>query len=209
MHPRLAEFVRLSRKHWPTAELRLISNGFLLGRHPDLPAALRDTNTCLCVSIHHPSPQYQEKLRPVRELLDGWEMNCGIRLEYFQSYRHWTRRYHGSGSAIEPFDDRQPRNSWEICPSKEHAQLFEGQIWKCAPLAYLKLQAQKYQLSDKWNPYLQYQPLRPNCTPDELKTFFAAQDEPCCGMCPSQPVPFEVPLPFPAAVARATRRLAA
>jgi uncharacterized radical SAM superfamily Fe-S cluster-containing enzyme len=209
MHPHLAEFVRLARKHWPNTELRLISNGFLLRRHPDLPAVLRDTNTCLCVSIHHPSPQYQEKLRPVRDLLDGWETRYGIRLEYFQSYGHWTKRYHGSGSAIRPFDDRQPRLSWEICPSKEHPQLFEGKIWKCAPLAYLKLQAQRYQLSDQWNSYMQYQPLRPDCTPAELATFFARQDEPCCSMCSSKPVPFELPLPFPAPVHRATRRLAA
>ena len=152
LHPHLAEFVRLSRKHWPNAELRLISNGFLLGRHPDLPAVLRDTNTCLCVSIHHSSPQYQQELQPVRELLEGWERKYEIRLDYFQSYRHWTRRYHGSGSAIRPFDDRQPRLSWEICPSKEHPQLFDGKIWKCAPLAYLKLQAQKYQLSPQWSP---------------------------------------------------------
>jgi uncharacterized radical SAM superfamily Fe-S cluster-containing enzyme len=209
MHPHLPEFVRLCRKHWPNAELRLISNGFLLGRHPDLPAVLRDTNTCLCVSIHHPSPEYQEKLKPVRQLLDGWETSHGIRLEYFQSYGHWTRRYHGLGSAIEPFDDRQPRLSWETCPSKQHPQLFDGMIWKCAPLAYLTLQAKKYPLSDKWNSYLQYQPLRADCTPDELAAFFTKQDEPCCSMCSSKPVLFDLPLPFPAPVHRATRRLAA
>jgi len=209
LHPHLPEFARLSRKHWPKAELRVISNGFLLGRHPDLPAVLRDTNTCLCVSIHHASPQYQEKLKPVRELLDGWEAKYGIRLEYFQSYGHWTRRYHGFGSAIEPFDDRQPRLSWEICPSKEHPQLFDGKIWKCAPLAYLRLQVKKYHLSDKWAPYLQYQPLRPDCTADELEAFFAAQDEPCCGMCSSRPIPFELPLPFPAPAPHSLRRLAA
>ena len=111
-------------------------------------------------------------MKPVRELLDEWEVKYGIRLEYFQSYRHWTRRYHGSGSAIRPFDDRQPRLSWEICPSKEHPQSFEGRIWKCAPLAYLKLQAERHHLSEKWTPYLQHQPLRPDCTPDEAQRLF-------------------------------------
>jgi hypothetical protein len=76
-------------------------------------------------------------------------------------------------------------------------------------LAYLKLQAERYQLSDRWHSYLQYQPLRPDCTPEELAAFFAEGDEPCCGMCPSKPVPFELPLPFPASAARPSRRLAA
>ena len=145
----------------------------------------------------------------MRELFDEWELKDGIRIEYFQSYRHWTRRYHGAGSAIRPFDDRQPRASWEICPSKVHPQLFEGKLWKCAPLAYLKLQAKKYRLSERWDPYLQYQPLEPDCTPEELTAFFAREDESFCGMCPSQPVPFELPLPLPASAAQARHRLAA
>ena len=94
-------------------------------------------------------------------------------------------------------------------PRRSTPSSFEGQIWKCAPLAYLKLQAKKYHLSDQWNPYLQYQPLRPDCTPDELNAFFAKQDEPCCSMCSSKPVPFELPLPFPFPADPATRRLAA
>lgn len=209
MHPRLSEFVRLSRKNWPHAELHLITNGILLERHRDLPAVLRDTDTCLKISLHHRSPQYQERLKPVLELAEAWRAQYGIRLEYLHSYRNWTRRYLGFGSAMMPFDDKQPRLSWESCPAKGCAQLFEGKIWKCAPLAYLQLQARKYHLSDKWNPYLQYQPLPPDCTPHELKAFFARQDEPCCSMCSSKPVPLELPLPFPAPVHHSTRRLAA
>ena len=64
LHPHLAEFVRVARRHWPAAELRLISNGFLLGGHPDLPTALRETDTCLCVSIHHPSAEYRKNCGP-------------------------------------------------------------------------------------------------------------------------------------------------
>jgi glycosyltransferase involved in cell wall biosynthesis len=63
--------------------------------------------------------------------------------------------------------------------------------------------------AERWAPYLQYQPLGPDCTPDELTAFFAKEDEPFCGMCPSQPVPFELPWPLPASVAQTARRLAA
>ena len=72
LHPHLCDFLRMSRKNWPQAELRLITNGFLLDRHPDLPATLRDTDTSLLLSVHHSSPRYQERLQPVIELIDAW-----------------------------------------------------------------------------------------------------------------------------------------
>ena len=159
----------------------MISNGLLLHRHPDLPAVLRDTDTCLKISIHHRSPQYRQRLQPVLELAEAWVAHQGIRLEYIFSYLNWTRRYQGFGSAMAPFDDKQPRLSWENCPAKGCAQLFEGKLWKLSLLAYLPLQAGKYNLSDKWKPYLAYRPLPPDCTPDELKAFFARQEEPYCG----------------------------
>src|SRR5262245_42354681 len=37
LNPDLSNFVRLARRHWPTAQLRVITNGFLLHRHGDLP----------------------------------------------------------------------------------------------------------------------------------------------------------------------------
>jgi hypothetical protein len=209
LHPRLTKFIQLARQHWPRAKLRLISNGFLLERHRNLPIVLRDTNTNLCVSVHHSSPEYEEKLQPVRALVDGWAANYAIEVEYLQSYAHWTRRYHGFGAAMRPFDDGQPRASWEICPAKDCPQLFEGQIWKCAPLAYLPLQARKFHLSGQWTPYLDYRPLPPDCTSDELRQFFARQDEQHCNMCPSKPAPFELPLPLPTSASRESRRLVA
>jgi len=209
LHPRLCEFVQLARRNWPHTELELITNGMLLKKHPDLPAVLRDTDTCLKISVHHRSSQYQERFEPVQELVEAWVAQYGIRLEYVNSYRNWMQRYRGFGSAIVPFEDRQPRLSWERCPARGCAQLFEGAIWKCAPLAYLQLQARKFDLSDQWKPYLDYQPLLPGCTSDDLEAFFARQEEPFCGMCPSKVIPLELPLPFPASTFRETRRLVA
>ena len=209
MHPQLTEFVRMARKYWPEAELQLITNGLLLKRHHDLPAALRETDTCVCLSIHHGSRSYQEKLRPVLELVETWERSQGIRVQYLHSHRVWTRRYKGFGSAMEPFDDGQPRLSWENCVAKGCYQLFEGKIWRCAPLAYLKLQAAKYELSERWQPYLNYQPLPPECTPEELAAFLAKEEEPCCGMCAREPQALELPLPMTVPFSAEPRRKAA
>src|SRR5664279_4312835 len=96
----------------------------------------------------------RDRLQPILELLRGWIRDYGIRVNSYMSFKSWTRRYHGSGSAMAPFTDGQPRQSWEQCPAKYCAQLFEEKIWKCAPLAYLKMQDAKYHLSESWTPYL-------------------------------------------------------
>lgn len=200
IHPDLTGCVTLARRHWPDTHIRLVTNGFFLHRHPDLPAVLqRDPNACIYLSIHHDALDYQEHLRPVLALLRGWIGEYGILVEASQSFRKWTRRYLGTGNEMEPFKDGQPRQSWEHCPAKWCPQLFEGRIWKCAPLAYLKLQAAKYQLSESWKSYLDYPPLESGCSDEQLTEFFAREDEPSCGMCPANPVRFELPMPLTAA----------
>lgn len=198
LHPQLAEFFKLARRHWPGTHLQLVTNGSFLHRHPRLPHVLQqDANTSVVLSIHHGAPEYHERLRPVLSILQHWQRAHGVRVLRRESFKNWTRRYRGFGARMEPYDDRQPRQSWEKCPAKYAAQLFEGKIWKCGPLAYLKLQQAKYQLSEKWAPYLQYRPLDPGCTDEELDAFFAREEESFCGMCPARPERFELPLPIP------------
>ncbi len=96
---------------------------------------------------------------------------------------------------MQPFADGKPRQSWSHCPAKTCPQIFEGRIWKCAPLAYLRMQDAKYRLSSSWAPYLQYSPLDPACTDVELVEFFRREDEPVCGMCPAAPEPLALPVP--------------
>ena len=72
------------------------------------------------------------RTKDIVELVETWVASHGIRLQYLHSYQNWTRRYKGFGSTMEPFDDGQPRLSWENCVAKKCHQLFEGRIWKCA-----------------------------------------------------------------------------
>jgi hypothetical protein len=197
VHPELPAFAALARRHFPAAHLRIVTNGFFLHRHPSLPAVLQgDPDACIYLSMHHDSPEYMEKLRPIVALLKSWVRDYGIRVQSYQSFKNWTRRYRGIGSEMEPFEDGQPRESWEHCPAKYCSQLYEGSLWKCAPLAYLKLQDAKYRLSDSWKPYLGYQPLAPGCTDEQLEEFYRREEEPACGMCPAKPEKFTLPLPL-------------
>jgi hypothetical protein len=195
LNPRLTELVVLARRHWPSARLRLVTNGFFLHRHPELPRTLRHSNSFVDVSIHHGSAEYQARLAPVRDLVQSWRRQ-GVQVNYVESYKNWTRRYKGQGPAMEPYEDGRPRQSWEHCPAKHAKQLFEGKLFKCAPLTYLRLQHARHGLSEKWQPYLTYQPLSPDCSDKELRGFCAREEEIYCSMCPAQPERFILPIPL-------------
>ncbi len=203
IHPEFPAFVELARRYFPAAHLRLVSNGFFLHRHPSLPQVLaRDPNACLYLSVHHESPAYRAQLEPVGKLVQGWVREYGIRVKATASFRNWTRRYHGTGSEMAPFTDGQPRSSWEHCPARHCVQLYQGRLWKCAPLAYLKMQDDKYGLSQAWSRYLAYQPLEAGCSDAQLAGFAGREDEAVCGMCPAKPERFTLPYPLKTAAAR-------
>lgn len=197
IHPDLTDFVLLVRRHWPSTHIKIVTNGFFLHRHPKLPAILAaDRSAELCLSVHHDSPQYAERLRPIFDLIARWCEVHSFAFEVRPSHAQWTRRYHGYGDAMRPYQDGRPRQSWEVCPARFCKQLFRGKLWKCAPLAYLRLQQDKFRLSEHWDPYLAYDALEPNCSDSELDAFLATEDEKCCGMCPAERQPFSLPIPF-------------
>jgi hypothetical protein len=198
IHPNLSKFVMLVRQHWPTAHIRIVTNGFFLYRHPELPSILAaDGNADLALSIHHDGADYTERLRPIFDLLAVWQRDHGATVHIWQSHQGWTRRYIGSGDTMLPFEDGRPRQSWEICPAKHCKQLYDGKLWKCPPLAYLGMQKAKFDLSEKWDPYLRYRPLDQGCTDSELDKFLALEDEPACSMCSAERRRHPLPNPLP------------
>ena len=204
IHPHLPGFVGLVRRHWPETQIEIVSNGFFLHRHPSLPAVLAaHPDARLIISVHHDSDEYQGRLKPVFALLEAWRRDHGLVANIRPAAKNWTRRYEGFGDAMLPFEDGDARKSWEICPARYCKQLLDGQIWKCAPLAYLPMQKARYRLSEKWDPYLTYEPLEPNCSDAELKAFAALEDEAACAMCPAKQRPFELPVPLRRPKARA------
>jgi len=197
LHPNLVDFMALARRSWPQAHLRLVTNGFFLHRHPALPIFLQhDRDATIYWSIHHGSPDYQERIVPIRKLLKEWFLQYNVRIRVSFSHEKWTRRYQGSGAAMEPFAHGKPRQSWKHCPARFCPQLFEGKIWKCPPLAYLKMQDAKYKLSVRWQPYLAYEPLPTDCSDDELNAFFSREEESYCGMCAARPQPLKLAIPL-------------
>lgn len=185
LHKDLTKFVYLSRKMWPNSYIEVISNGFHLHKHPDLWLALKKTKTVLGVSVHSDNdPEYMEKFEPVYKLMRNW-MDKGAEVELRPSVVRWIRQYKGFGDKMEPYEDNNPKKSWKHCVSKLCVQLHEGKLWKCPALAYLPMQAKKYNLNEKWEPYLKYVPLSHDCNDIELKKFFTKREEEYCKMCPA------------------------
>ena len=54
----------------------------------------------------------------------------------------------------------------------------------------------RYQLSEKWDAYLDYRALEAGCSDAELRAFAALEDEAACGMCPGRERLFELPIPL-------------
>jgi hypothetical protein len=64
-------------------------------------------------------------------------------------------------------------------------------------ITYLRLQKETYpSLSPKWDKYLEYQGLGPDCSDEELSAFLQQQEESICGMCSSEPEWFEKQSPL-------------
>ena len=197
LHPQLSDIIKIMANYWCESEiLELTTNGFLLHKHPDLPAVLEKTKFTLCVSIHHDSPTYTKKMLEIIKLVDEWQKQYDFKIFYRNSKEQWTKRYHGTGNSILPFSDDDPATSWKICPAKICTTIFEGCLWKCPPLAYLPLLAKKYKLPKIWKPYLAYEPLSPNCSDESLETFLKLREESFCKMCPAKTIPLKINNPM-------------
>ena len=185
----LPEIVYMVRAMFPdpTTGIDVITNATGLHLQPRLPQMLVATGATLAVSIHSTEhPNYIKKFKRGYKLAKKWKHDLGVWVEFWDfTNKEWVRQYKGFGDTMMPYEDNNPRKSWEVCISKYAMQLHEGKLWKCPALAYLPMQAKKYNLSDKWNPYLKYQSLDVDCTDEELEEFLNREDESFCSMCPA------------------------
>ena len=188
MNPDVTEFLRLARQLWPHAEIRLVSNGLLLGRREDLWPVLGECDIVLTLSIHSTESWYRKRLDPLVARAQAAVREHGFRLDLRNSVDGWYRPYRGSGRYMAPFADGDPAASWRVCSSRHCVTLQDNALWKCPPVAHLPRVVAHLDLDRAtWAAPLAYAPLRPDASDDELRAFFARGPEAVCGMCPSRP----------------------
>jgi len=190
LHPQLSEFIESAKEAWPRSRLILKTNGFFLHRHPRLREVLKATETVLELNCHSVNQEYLQKYHDILNHIQNWS-DVLIVLKNSSggtSHKPWTQRYVGIGAEMRPFRDGAPEKSWAGCPAKECLTLFEGRLWKCPPIAYLRLLPSHFSLHSDWNPYLSYQGISAECSEAELKDFLERKEEFICGMCPSKEI---------------------
>jgi hypothetical protein len=195
----LSRIVRASGQIWPHSIIRVVTNGFLLSRHRDLPQALSEIGgrAVLDVSSHHSGKDFQDRFAKVRALVREWTAEFGINVRIFESDKRWTRRYSVQEGGGIAFGDGDPRLAWENCEGKRCTQLFDGKLWKCPPIAYFELLSRRVKLDQSWRTLAQgYRSLDPGCTGFDLASFVAEEEEEICRLCPSKLERFDLPNPI-------------
>lgn len=176
----IENIIYTAREYWQDSALELVTNGWLLYRYPNLPTVLKDTKTTLYVSKHYNSKEYNEKFYSIIDNLEKQNVNYKI----YRNDKTWFQIYKPE---LLPHEDGDPESSWKNCPTYQDCfQLYDGAIWKCPPIAYINLMNKKYTLDSKWDTYLQYKALQPDCTDREIVEFFSRGAESVCGMCPAK-----------------------
>lgn len=189
LNPELRDYILLARELWPRAERHMITNGLCLDRHPGLFELLADTDTRFDLSMHsYKDTDYLLRFNQALVEIERARHRFGFRMAFRPAEYRFYRTYLGEGKSMMPFADKDPETSYQVCLNSNCRTIHLGALWKCPPLAYLGLAADRLGLRDviEWRAYLEYLPLLPDASDAELQDFLARKAEACCGMCPSK-----------------------
>lgn len=184
MNPALSEIVQLASRYWRESRLLLVTNGLLLQRHPDLLPILRDTQTTLEISVHFRDQDYSDRIAKLRDYLDPWSKS--VHIHWRNACVTWSTRYVWDADNPEAFHSSDAGRAWRACAIKQCRQLHDNHLWKCPLIAYLQPLVDLGVGPVALRKYLDYQPLPPSATADEIGRWLAIGAESCCEMCPER-----------------------
>ena len=198
LNKEIVDIIYMTKEVWDVQqdqELELVSNGLLFDKVPNLAKALKDTDCILTITRHSDDPNYVRLFDKSIECIK----KSGVNYRIYNAPDFWIRVYNGYGENIEPIGSNNYKDSWDNCPSgQQNFTLLNGKIYKCALMAYLPLQKEKYgkKLSSKWNLYLDYTPLSSTNSDSEIFEFFNRKAEKVCSLCPSDCEHMDKPSPL-------------
>ena len=136
LNPAIIQHIQLARQHWADSELMLVTNGFMLHRFPELPAALRETRCRLEVSQHGAHDEYLRRFRNVKELAWRWRKQYRrLKVRIRRSHLGWMRQYNVVDGKPLPFNSDHVA-AHQVCMQRTCTQLVNGCLAKCPALAY-------------------------------------------------------------------------
>lgn len=194
----LAVWIKNVRRHWPSAVIKIITNGFYLDKIPIID--MLDGPSELQVSLHFRDEEH--KPRVISSLMEtigrsGRRFNIVSKQSKYEKLRlnaddidiiiaefgEFRKPYKGYGKEMLPSQGK-PSDSHARCGSPNNPILYDNRLYKCGPIANLN-DTLKQLGNDKpeWGQYLQYKGLR---STDDLQDFIDHINKPewICSMCP-------------------------
>ena len=188
IHPRLLDVCRIIRKYYPTATIRLITNGYLLDNF-DPTAWFNFEPFEIQVSIHRQDHETEisKKIKKILETNKGWstttkdlnqhqqiKFSLGNFTIYKSKFKDFVAPYGLENNKLVPLKS-DPATAHGMCGSPNTPVLYKGQLYKCPPVANLI-----DMLDENWNNY------KSCANAEELETFVNSVGcpEAVCAQCP-------------------------
>jgi organic radical activating enzyme len=188
LHPRLGKVLDIIRECWPVAQIRLITNGYLLDRY-DPETWFNYGQLEMQVSIHR--QDHEKKItdeikrivkrrknwKATRNMVEGHkqlELQSDNLTIYKSKFKRFVMPYKTVNGVLTPFNS-DPKKAHSICGSPNVPILYKNKLYKCAPIANLKD-------LDKKGLY-NYEGIGPNGNLDTLISNIN-KPESICAMCP-------------------------
>lgn len=184
LHPHLEAILQETRHHWADSRIELITNGLLLPKMKSfLFETIREVRAAVTVSKHFDDVYYNTAFKTGLAVLQ----NHGIRPNISKNHQRWMKCYRidANGDAHPHHSD--PQKAWKICYVKNRCTtLLNNCLYRCPQLGCFAFAAQMGFVPDDWQKVLDYKPLLPSCSQEELKTFMHGGWCEQCGICPEE-----------------------
>ena len=188
LHRDLKDVLKMTRRYWPNAHIRLTCTGFQLHKHPNLDKVLYDNDVVLKITIHSQSKEYLAAYSEPLKLARKWQKK-GVKVDWAELYAEGWEIIHkvDEDGIIHPHAEGDAKKSWTACDIKSY-QIYENMIWKCPSIAYIYTLKKTHPevVSPEYDKYMEaYKPLSLDASYQEKHDFFWEQEEvPFCEICP-------------------------
>ena len=184
LHPDIIAVVEETRRYWPDSEIEFVTNGL---RFPKADQRLFFTickqDVRVTVSRHFDDPHFNKGFTQAIETLRTY----GIEPYIPQSNWYWMKYYRldEQGKAI-PYQSDSSKAWLNCCVKNACTTLMDNKLYRCPQLACATHARHKDELSGAWDTVLEYRPLLPDCTQDDINVFIHAGGCDQCRICPEK-----------------------
>ena len=202
MHPHIEKVLNHIREAWPHAQIRFITNGYLLRKYdPELWFKFGQLE--MQISIHRQDHEdiITKEIKRIVSRRKDWktkrthsdghrqlELTNENLVIYKSKFGRFVMPYKLENGELTPFNS-DPAKAHAICGNPNVPILYKNKLYKCAPITYLPFALKRTnQLNEPWwKKYLEYTPAS-LYNENELDEFFTVQRQPeqICSMCPSK-----------------------